>query len=163
MITLEGPAGSWMWAYLAKFRPQVKQTWLDLKLSQCLFGTPYRKDTLLRCWSMASRTPSTQDDTTGDLPFGEVVQCTRSGGRNTCGRAKHDILAFDGTPTGPAAAYPKALCTFIARLLLDFASKVPTASLARQTVVAVAEGRVHRHTLRGTTDDSQRDKKEGRR
>ena len=44
VITSENPATSWIWLFLAKKRPLAKITWTDVKLSQCLFGAPYRKD-----------------------------------------------------------------------------------------------------------------------
>jgi hypothetical protein len=44
VVTLENPKTSYMWAFLAKLRPGIKVTWVDLTLSQCFFGTPYRKD-----------------------------------------------------------------------------------------------------------------------
>ena len=44
VATLEGPATSYMWAFLARARPRFKVRWVDLKLSQCLFGTPWRKE-----------------------------------------------------------------------------------------------------------------------
>jgi hypothetical protein len=43
-VTSENPATSYLWLFLAKRRPLAKVTWFDLKISQCLFGTPYRKD-----------------------------------------------------------------------------------------------------------------------
>jgi hypothetical protein len=42
--TFESPATSYIWAFLAKLRPAAKVTWKDLTVSQCMFGTQYRKD-----------------------------------------------------------------------------------------------------------------------
>jgi hypothetical protein len=42
--TLENPANSYIWAFLAKLRPDAKTTWRDFTISQCMFGTLYRKD-----------------------------------------------------------------------------------------------------------------------
>jgi site-specific DNA-cytosine methylase len=44
IVTFENPAASYMWGLVAKLRPAVKATWEDLTLSQCFFGTKYRKD-----------------------------------------------------------------------------------------------------------------------
>jgi hypothetical protein len=43
-ITLENPSSSYLWAFLANSRPQANDNWVDLKISQCMFGAPYRKD-----------------------------------------------------------------------------------------------------------------------
>ena len=43
-ITFENPASSYMWPLFASSRLRFKETWADVKLSQCHFGTPYRKD-----------------------------------------------------------------------------------------------------------------------
>ena len=42
--TFESPATSYVWAFLAKLRPLAKVLWKDLTLSQCFFGTKYRKE-----------------------------------------------------------------------------------------------------------------------
>jgi hypothetical protein len=47
--TMEGPASSYMWAFLARMRPRFKIRWEDLKLSQCLFGTSWRKERRFGC------------------------------------------------------------------------------------------------------------------
>jgi hypothetical protein len=43
-ITFENPATSYIWAFLLSSRPRFQVNWVDIKLSQCHFGTPYRKD-----------------------------------------------------------------------------------------------------------------------
>jgi hypothetical protein len=44
VVTLENPSSSYIWAFFARARPRFKIRWEDLKLSQCLFGAPWRKD-----------------------------------------------------------------------------------------------------------------------
>ena len=44
VVIIENPASSYIWAMVARARPRFKVTWRDIKVSQCLFGTPYRKD-----------------------------------------------------------------------------------------------------------------------
>jgi hypothetical protein len=44
VVIIENPATSYIWALVARLRPGFKVTWRDIKVSQCLFGTPYRKD-----------------------------------------------------------------------------------------------------------------------
>ena len=44
IVSFENPATSYMWGFLEMLRPAVKATWVDLTLSQCMFGTQYRKD-----------------------------------------------------------------------------------------------------------------------
>ena len=100
---------------------------------------------MLRCWNIP-------------LP-NETVQCTQRGGSNTCGQVAHEVLEFGATPTGPAAAYPVALCGFIGGLLLDGASRTASASDARASADLISEGRVKRHALRGTTDEGARERK----
>ena len=96
----------------------------------------------MRCWNLSLPTVT--------------VQCTRVDGKNTCGREFHDVLAFGSSPTGPAAAYPAPLCQFISDLLVDGVAAISSAAEARSTAGMVTEGRVKRHTLRGTTEDGAR-------
>ena len=43
-VTLDNPATSYLWAHLSRARPRFKVRWEDLKLSQCMFGTSWRKE-----------------------------------------------------------------------------------------------------------------------
>ena len=44
VVMIENPATSYIWALIARLRPGFKITWRDIKVSQCLFGTPHRKE-----------------------------------------------------------------------------------------------------------------------
>ena len=46
--TVENPAGSYLWPVLDRLMPRVPAE--DIFLSQCMFGTPYRKNTRLRVY-----------------------------------------------------------------------------------------------------------------
>ena len=43
IVTLENPKESYIWLFFATLRASAKQLWEDVVLSQCRFGTSYRK------------------------------------------------------------------------------------------------------------------------
>jgi hypothetical protein len=43
IVTLENPKESYIWLFFATLRASAKQLWEDVILSQCCFGTTYRK------------------------------------------------------------------------------------------------------------------------
>ena len=46
IVTLENPKESYIWLFFATLRAAAKQLWEDVILSQCRFGTSYRKATV---------------------------------------------------------------------------------------------------------------------
>lgn len=75
-----------------------------------------------------------------------------------CGHSTQTILEFGGADTRAAAAYPPLLGTAYAKIVARWASsRIPT-ELALQEVHAVSEERVHKHTARGATTESAKEK-----
>jgi hypothetical protein len=86
VVSLENPTGSYIWPWSTLQKDLPNSTFEDAVVSQCLFGAPYRKNTTFRLWNAEGA--------------GLQRQCTKSAEGHTCGSARHDILAFDGLPTG---------------------------------------------------------------
>ena len=86
VVSLENPSGSYIWPWSTLQKDFSESSFEDAVVSQCLFGAPYRKDTKFRLWNAKA----------SDLEH----RCTKSSEGHTCGVEKHDILAFDGLPTG---------------------------------------------------------------
>jgi hypothetical protein len=87
------------------------------------------------------------------------MRCRRHDGRNSCGSRKHEVLEFGGAPTGPAAAYPPKLCSFLRDKFLAAVALQHTSVTAREQVRLATSGRVHRHVFRGSTEEGQKDVK----
>ena len=86
VVSLENPTGSYIWPWSTLQKDLPTSTFEDAVVSQCLFGAPYRKNTTFRLWNAEGA--------------GLQRQCTKTAEGHTCGSARHDILAFDGLPTG---------------------------------------------------------------
>ena len=142
-VTLENPSTSYLWLTSVSKRSCGDG---QVELSQCRFGSAYRKNTRVRYWNFR---PSELERI-----------CVKKDGQNTCGNPQHSVLGFDGLPTGPAAEYPAKLCAAWARAVVRYCCTVISEELALESTVLHSGGRVHRHQLRGQTDESRREKKE---
>jgi hypothetical protein len=94
VVSMENPSSSYMWLVLERARPRVKVLWQDLKISQCMFGAPYRKDRAgprRNVNRVTNRLSLPRDPTQGHLialladrqPFGTLVLYTAV---HTCGK-----------------------------------------------------------------------------
>ena len=138
LVTLENPHSSYLWQFMD--HSDVEQgTFSDRTFSQCMYGTPYRKDTRLRVWGAG-------------LPDMNR-RCSSDGQTFTCGRTTaegHTVLGFGGASTAAAAAYPEGVCKAWAQAIAAWA-KTPTAA---DRVTTISDGRVRRHIDRGLTATS---------
>ena len=116
----------------------------DIVLHQCRFGRSYKKPTTFRCFGAF-------------CPKQIELTCKwhKEKATNTCGLSAHERLEFGGCLTRASQAYPDALCFAYAASLAEYR----TSFSAQDRVSLHAEGKVKRHTDRG---DSQRSEKERR-
>ena len=148
VVTIENPARSYFWPFVDA-TCQDMPSHQDVVLSQCRFGTPWKKDTRFRSY--------------GAFPKELDKQCSMRRSTWTCGVLRsegHKVLEFGKASTRAAAAYPPKLCKayakFAVRLRCEGAD--PQRSLAE--VRLTKTGAVKRHLLRGETVDSKRQRKE---
>ena len=95
---LENPSSSYMWQFAEQSSIDLG-TFNDRTFSQCMYGTPYRKDTRLRVWGAGFR--------------GMDRRCASNGQHFACGisiAAGHTRLGFGGASTAAAATYPPGVC-----------------------------------------------------
>ena len=143
MASMDNPSTSYLWSFL-EFDEEVEFN--DVVFSPCRFGAEYRKPTRLRCWGWR---PDVLD-----------ALCTRTLGRNSCGRDQHTVLEFGSASTAQAAAYHEEVCRW-------WAMEVREALLARPSVREVVDsatkhshGRVLRHLLRGAEAQSTKERRD---
>ena len=140
VVTIENPGTSYLWEFWGPSR--VKDVLVDdLFLSQCCFGTPYRKNTRLRCY--------------GKVPSKLGLRCVARGLKFSCGASRqrgHAVLEFGGENTKAAAAYPRDLCRAWAKEVVSWRCELADRRVALAGVDLTTEGRkVKRHRLRGPT------------
>jgi hypothetical protein len=134
VVTLENPAGSYLWKYFELIRPRDRSKYEDASLSQCMFGTPYKRQTVIRVWnSSADRLART---------------CSKSPTGLSCKQSSHSVLEWQGLPTREAAAYPPRLCSHLAKFLVDSATSLPTTTSIRKEARPSSQGPVKRHKAR---------------
>ena len=146
LVSLENPRSSYLWEFVER-SGDSGEGWHDVTLSQCRFGAPYQKPTILRCWNWR---PEKLEKT-----------CVLRDGTFTCGRSQqdgHETLEFGKSSTAAAAAYPEGLCEAMA-VEIAAALGADTAPGALEHVRLARHGRVRRHALRGVDEDSAREKK----
>ena len=137
LVSLENPRKSYLWEFLAEERPGAGGD--DHVFCACMHGAPYQKPTTLRCWNWS--------------PKSLVKMCVLQGGQFSCGRSQevgHEVLEFGGRSTGEAAAYAPGVCKAWASDLANALLADTSLGAALQEVSLHREGRVRRHTLRGT-------------
>ena len=110
-------------------------------LHQCRYGRPYRKPTVFL--------------TFGDLDMSPLaLTCTKS---SSCGRSFHTQLGFGDGSTSAAAAYPSGLCAaYAGALSRNIVTDPMDNGEAIERLTVTAQGIVHRHLDRGTTEPSLR-------
>ena len=97
-VSIENPAGSYLWPYLRSFGTMEGLPQLEVYLHMCRYGAAWKKPT---CLLFVGRF----------RPSGLGRTCVTRGGRHSCGRPYHVELGFTGgARTGPAARYPRQLC-----------------------------------------------------
>ena len=146
IVSIENPRTSYMWNFFEQLDGEGEGAH-DIVLSQCRFGAPYQKPTILRCWNW--------------YPQKLEKTCSLSDGVFSCGRTQaegHEVLEFGRGSTAAAAAYPPGLCEAIA-LELAAALGADAAPGALEQVKLADHGRVRRHVLRGLDADSSREKR----
>ena len=92
LVSIENPAKSYLWLVAEKFKKAETQH-ADIDFEACMFGTPYRKPTRLRCWNWE--------------PSELSRRCTTQDGVYACGRDRaqgHEVLEFGKKCTAEAAA-----------------------------------------------------------
>ena len=138
VVTLENPHTSYIWPFVEQSAVELG-TYSDRVFSQCMYGTPYRKDTRLRVWGAGFH--------------GMDRRCSSDGHHFACGRPvteEHEKLGFGGASTSAAAAYPPGVCREWAQAVANLAS-APTAA---HRVVTTDTGPVRRHVDRGLEAES---------
>ena len=149
-VSIENPAGSYLWAFSETFENDVDDVqWEDVELDTCRFGAPYKKSTRLRCWNWK--------------PTKLAKKCTKEGDTYTCGvqvSKGHAVLGFEGLPTSQAAAYVPGLCREWALAMADVTSTDAAAGEPLAQVKLVNEGKVKRHRTRGVDPQDAREVRE---
>ena len=138
VVSLENPRSSYIWPFADQ--SDVEQgEWEDRSFSQCMYGTPYKKETRLRIW--------------GPGFVGMDKRCNAAGTHFACGRTVaegHTKLGFGGASTAAAAAYPPGVCAAWAQSIARLAGAFDP----EDRVVTTRDGKVRRHVDRGLVADS---------
>ena len=100
MVTLENPATSYLWKFLENLYGPADAR--DIVLSQCRFGTTYRKETKIICFGC---NPTELDKRCGLWP--PLLNTYLCGTPNNVG---HQRLGSGDQATRPTASYPAGLC-----------------------------------------------------
>ena len=138
----EQPLGSYMMPFLDSIDALAQPPTSTVVLHQCRFGRPYKKPTAFYCFN-------------GFLLRQLDRRCSPS---SSCGRQWHQSLGFGATPTGPAAAYPAALCSAFAAAVAAHLRRHRSSRVIDSATV-VQEGKVSRHHVRGSTSLSLKEKR----
>jgi len=145
-VSIENPSASYLWQFL---EPMCEGTgYRDAVLTPCLWGSPHRKPTRLRCW--------------GWFPDSLHRSCGIDG--QSCGR-EHVPLEFGRGSTAEAAEYHPGLCTAWATEVAQHLSQTRAETEERNTRARaegkpIDSGRVRRHHLRGVDPDSRKETKD---
>ena len=136
-VTVENPATSYLWRFWEPLRDEGV-AFKDHVVSMCRYGAAYQKHTQIRGFNVDLKRLRRR--------------CVRTAQGHSCGRPSHEVLEFGGRSTQAAAVYPRALCEAWAREVRRWAAAQVPREQAVAGVTVVAEGRVHRHGLRGAAD-----------
>ena len=147
LVSIENPRRSYIWEYLESERPGGSHG-IDVAFCACMYGAPYRKETLLRCWNWK--------------PKALTKMCVLQDGQFSCGRSQeqgHEVLEFGGHSTALAAEYVEGVCAAWALDLANAVSADTSKGQPLELVRATSQGRVRRHALRGEDAESKKERR----